>query len=249
MTFNPTVSPAMGSVWLNKVRWSPPDSPHVDSVVNAASRIDDPLSGGETIVVQGEGFATDSRLAIGDLEITPLTVTPGEIKAVIPQGLLSGASAIQVRSSSALSNTVVAPNGVASPGLFSIDGTGRGQGLILNQDGQRNAPDLGARPGEKITIFATGVGLVSFDHGYAVTANPVSVYIDGMYCRGVAAVMGPVGGLPGDVYQLTVYVPTYEELIAYNADLRTYHFPPQAGIVLRLAGGASQNGLAISIQP
>jgi uncharacterized protein (TIGR03437 family) len=154
-----------------------------------------------------------------------------------------------VRTINAVSNTVLVPVAAASPGLFSVDQSGRGQGLILNEDGSRNGPDHPARPGEKFTIFVTGAGPVSFDQGYAVTATPVSVFVDGFYCRGVAAVMGPVDGLPGNVYQLTVYVPTYEELTAANPDLKTFRFPSQAGVVLRIAGGASQNGLAISIVP
>jgi uncharacterized protein (TIGR03437 family) len=249
MTFDPRVSPASGAVWLNKVRWSGPETLRIDSVANAASHIDDPLSGGETVAVQGEGFTADSRLAIGGAEAQVLAVTPREITAVLPAGVDGSSATIQVRTSSAVSNSVLVPIGAASPGLFSVDRTGRGQGWILNADGSRNGPDQPVRPGERITIFATGVGPVSFDQNYAVTANPVSVYIDGFYCRGVAATMSPVEGLPGDVYQLTVIVPTYEDLIAANPDLKTFRFPAQAGIVLRIAGGASQNGLAISIAP
>jgi hypothetical protein len=35
----------------------------------------------------------------------------------------------------------------------------------------------------------------------------VNVFIDRIYCNGVAAIAGPVSGLPGNVYQITVYVP------------------------------------------
>jgi uncharacterized protein (TIGR03437 family) len=154
---------------------------------------------------------------------------------------------VTVQSGGATSNAVLAPVAVTSPGLFSVDHSGRGQGLIVNQDGSMNGPDHPAQPGDKITIFATGVGPVSFDQGYAVTANPVGAFVEGFYCLGVAAVQGPVDGLPGDVYQLTVYVPTYAQLVAANPDLKTFKFPPQVGMVLKIAGESSQNGLAISI--
>jgi uncharacterized protein (TIGR03437 family) len=119
--------------------------------------------------------------------------------------------------------------------------------IILNQDGALNGPDHPAQPGERITIFATGVGPVSFDQSYAVTASPVSVFVHPFYSRGVAAILGPVDGFPGHVYQLTVYVPSYPEIVAVNPDLRAFKYPPQVGVMLRIAGRSSQNGLAISI--
>ena len=135
----------------------------------------------------------------------------------------------------------------ASPGLFAADGSGPGQGYILNQDGTRNTPSNPAATGERITICATGVGPVSFTGGYAITQYPVDVFLDGFYCNGAAAVMGPVAGFPGDVYQLTVYVPTPAELPAINPDLKSFQFPSLVGVVLRIDGYPSQNGLAISI--
>jgi uncharacterized protein (TIGR03437 family) len=121
--------------------------------------------------------------------------------------------------------------------------------LILNQDGSLNSTDNPAKPGDRITIFATGVGPVTFDHGFAVTANPVSVFIHLFYARGVAAVMRPVDGLPGDIYQLTVYLPSYEQIAADLPFFGPFRYPSQVGVILRLAGAASQYGLAISIAP
>jgi uncharacterized protein (TIGR03437 family) len=247
LTSNPTVSPASGAVWVNRVKLAPPPPFRIDSVVNAASRLDDPISVGATIVVRGVGFASDAQLLIGGTAVTPLAVSPSEITAVMPDDLIGVAAAVQVQSHGVLSNSVLVPIAVAAPGLFSIDRTGVGQGYILNEDGGLNGPDHPAQPGERITIFATGVGPVSFDDGYAVTANPVAVFVDIFYARGVAAYLGPVAGFPGDIYQLTVYVPTYAELVTANPDLHTFKYPPQVGVVLRIAGRSSQNGLAISI--
>jgi uncharacterized protein (TIGR03437 family) len=107
----------------------------------------------------------------------------------------------------------------ASPGPFAADGSGIGQGYILNKDGTLNAPSNPAAPGDRITIYATGAGLVSFTGSYAVTQYPVSVFIDGFHCDGVAAAMGPVAGFPGDVYQVTVYVPDAATMVASNPNL------------------------------
>ena len=91
--------------------------------------------------------------------------------------------------------------------MYSADGSGTGQGFILNQDGTRNSPGNPAQEGSSITLCATGAGPLTFDHGYAVTATTPDVYIDGFYANGIAAVLGPMAGLPGNVYQISVFVP------------------------------------------
>jgi uncharacterized protein (TIGR03437 family) len=240
-------APLPGAVWVNSLALTPPPALRIDSVANAASRLGDPISSGETIAVTGAGFGPDTQLLIGGVPVQTIAVTPTQITAVAPEKLPDGAVTVQVQSGGALSNAVLTPVAAASPGLFSVDRTGLGQGYILNQDGTRNTPDKPAKPGDRITIYATGVGPVNFDHGYAVTANPVSVYVDIFYALGVAAVMGPVDGFPGDVYQLTVYVPDRAQLVAINPDLKNFQYPPQVGVILKIAGGSSQNGLAISI--
>jgi uncharacterized protein (TIGR03437 family) len=246
-TANPNTSPPLGTVWINRISVAPPPSLRIDSVRNAASLLDDPISGGETIVVLGAGFDSDAKLLIGGIPVNPIAVNSREIDAIMPADLAGEAATVQVQSGGTLSNSVLVPVAVESPGLFSSDRTGAGQGYILNQDGTLNGLSHPAQPGERITIFATGVGPVSFDHGYAVTASPVNVFMDGFYANGVAAIQGPVSGFPGDIYQLTVYVPSYAELVTANPDLRTFKFPPQVGVVLRIEGRSSQNGLAISI--
>jgi uncharacterized protein (TIGR03437 family) len=236
-----------GTVWVNSLVLTAPPALRIDSVGNAASRVSDPISPGETIVVTGAGFGSDAQLLVGGVPVRTIAVAQTQITAVSSMKLPDAAVAVQVQSGGALSNAVLAPVAAASPGLFSVDGSGLGQGYILNQDGTRNTPDNPAKPGDRITIFATGVGPVTFDHGYAVTANPVSMYVDIFYALGVAAIMGPVDGFPGDVYQLTVYVPNQAQLIAINPDLKNFKYPPQVGVVLKIAGGSSQNGLALSI--
>lgn len=158
-----------------------------------------------------------------------------------------GAVDVQVQSGGASSNQVLIAVAAASPGIFSQDGSGYGQGYILNKDGTLNTPANPAAPGDPITIYATGVGPVSFTQGYAMTQFPVNVFVEGFYAYGVAAVMGPVNGFPGSVYQITVYVPNPAVLTASNPDLKNFKFPPLVGVTMQIDGATSQNGLAISI--
>jgi uncharacterized protein (TIGR03437 family) len=229
-------------IWVNSLVLTPLPALRIDAVENAASLLDGPISAGETIVVQGAGFANGAQLLIGGAVVTPISTTPTAITATVPQSVAIGAAEIQVQSGGTSSNQVLIPVSVTSPGIFSQNGGGYGQGYILNKDGTLNTPSNPATPGDPVTIFATGVGPVSFTPGvypenYAVTAFPVNVFFDGLYAGGLAARMGPVNGFPGSVYQITVYVP----------NLANFPLPPLAGLVMQIDGASSQNWLAISI--
>ena len=229
------LQPSPGDVWVNSVTVTPPPSLRVDSVVNDASQLSDPISSGETILVRGAGFEAGAELLIGGVAVPVISMNSTRITATVPPNLPAGATSLQVRSGASASNSVTVAVAVASPGVFSVDGTGFGLGYILNQDGTLNSPSNPASRGERITIYATGVGPVSFTGGYAVTQYPSNVFVDGIYCNGVAAVMGPVAGFHGDVYQQTVYVP---DMAASG---------PLVGLILELNGVKSQYWLGISI--
>jgi uncharacterized protein (TIGR03437 family) len=226
------------NVWANSISIPSPAALRIDSVVNAASLLTDPVSSGETIIVRGAGFAPGSKLLIGGSPVPTIYQTATAITAVVPSGLKDAAT-FQIQSGNALSNTVLGAVAPASPGLFSVDGSGVGQAYILNQDGTRNTPDNPAATGERITVFATGVGALTFDGIYAVSQYPATALIGGgYYCQGVAAIEGPVDGFPGAVYQLTVIVPS----------IPTLTLPVTASVVLQFNGAQSQKGLAISLK-
>ena len=237
-----------GTVWANSVQPAAPlPALRIDSVENAASQLAVPISAGETIVVQGAGFGSDAQLTLGGVVVPAISVTPNAITAVVPSNLTPGPVTTQVQSGGLASNQVLLNVAAASPGLFSADSSGLGQGYIVNPDGTLNSSAHPTAPGQKITVYATGVGPVSFTNGYAVTQFPADLYIDGFHCDGLAAVMGPVAGLPGSVYQLTVVVPNPAAMAASNPNLLNFTFPSPSGVVLQINGRTSQDGLQISI--
>jgi uncharacterized protein (TIGR03437 family) len=240
-------APGPSNIWVNSLALAPPPALRIDAVENAASLLDGPISAGETIAVEGAGFGSGAQLLIGGAVVPVISMSATTITAVVPQSVSTGAVEFQVQSGEAASNQVLIPVGVTSPGIFSQNGSGYGQGYILNKDGTLNTPSNPAVPGDQITIFATGVGPVSSTQGYAVTEFPVNVFVDGFYANGVAAVMGPVQGLPGSVYQITVIVPNPASLVANNPNLLNFKFPPLVGVVMQIDGASSQNGIAISI--
>jgi uncharacterized protein (TIGR03437 family) len=121
--------------------------------------------------------------------------------------------------------------------LFSADGSGVGPGYILNQDGTLNTSSNPAKPGDIITVYANGVGPVSINSGSAVTQFPASLSIGGVACTGLASTTAPVPGLPGDVYEMTAYVPNRP--VGYT--------PAPNSIMLKINNISSQIGLTISV--
>src|SRR5205807_5149375 len=96
------------------------------------------------------------------LDASPLatvSATATSIVAVLPDtAVTSGVHTLQVSNNGTLSNLVVAPAAAASPAIYSVDGSGAGQGYILNSDGTLNSSLNPAAPGSAVTIFAAGQG-------------------------------------------------------------------------------------------
>jgi len=225
-----------------------PAMPRIDAVANAGSLLPVALSPGETLAVRGQGFGADAALLLDGIAMPLLSRSATTLTVVAPTDLAtSGAAAVQVTSGGNSSNSVLVPLAQSAPGLFSSSGSGIGQGYILNADGTLNSPGNPAQEGGAITIFATGVGPVSLTDGFAVLSSTPNVFIDGFYADGIAAVYGPVTGLPGNVYQISVYIPRPSDYANVNPNLKGFVMPPQVAVTLQVSGADSQPGLALSV--
>ena len=247
------------TVYANKIALPPAPAMRLDSVINPASRIAGSLSPGETIVALGAGFGPNAQLTINGEPATVLSQSATSIAASVPSDIdTTGALQVKVASGGAVSNAVWMPAAVASPGIYSVDGSGAGQGYILNGDGTVNSPANPVVMGSPITILATGVGPMHFVGPYAVTNLPVSVFVDGFYADGIAAVMRQVPGLPGPVYEIGVYVPNPATYASQDPTLAGFTMPPQVEVRMMLgdvnlsnpdsSALISQAGIALSIK-
>ncbi len=128
-------------------------------------------------------------------------VSPSQINLQVPSGISAGAATVEVFSGTgatpiATGNVTVAE---ASPGIFTVGATGRGQAIALNSDFSINAGfDLfpGSRPeaaGNYVSIFATGIGGTSpaVADGQAAPGSPVAT--------GVGATTVTIGGVQAQV--------------------------------------------------
>src|SRR3984893_11310911 len=136
---------------------------------------------GSTVFIHGSSLATETTTAVGsslpsslsgtqvriDGVLAPLyRVSPDQIAAQVPWEANTGVTlSVQVIVNGVLSNTVTVASTAYVAGLFPV--VGSGQGAIVTMDGVLAAPS-GAfpgsrpvRPGETISIFATGLGPVN----------------------------------------------------------------------------------------
>jgi len=221
----------------------------IDSAANSASHLEVALSPGETIELRGSGFSPRSIVLLNGAVVPSGFLAVGRITATLPADLAAQYATVEVHDGDAISNSLLLPVAAVSPGIFTQDGTGLGQGYILNQDGTLNTPSNPATEGAPVTVYATGVGTMTFVGAYAVTDSPVDVYIDGFYANGIAAFLDPVDGLPGNVYRISVYVPRPSDNAAANQNLKDFHLPPVVPVRLNVKGVSSQFGVTLSVKP
>ena len=236
-----------GTIVANRIAIPPAPAVRLDSVVNLASKIAVPLSPGEAIDARGSHFGADAQVSIDGVAAELVPRSAIGVVALLPASMkTSGAVRVEVSSDGVISNPVFMPAAVASPGIYSIHRDGYGQGYIRNSDGSFNSPNRPAAPGEAITIFATGVGPVTIQEGYAVTAMPISIFVGGFYADRVAARVGPAAALPGSPYLITDLVPDPAVLAKSNPQLVGYTFQRAVAVTLVLGDIVVQGGYTLA---
>jgi uncharacterized protein (TIGR03437 family) len=169
-------------------------------MVNAASTSGQSgLAPGEIVSIKGQGLGpstgvpfavnsqgtVDSTLAgvqvfFDGIPGTPLYVSATQINVTVPWEL-----AVNTNSNDSNQRNVVVsyqgmrstpiPQGVygAAFGIFTLDGTGKGQAVAINQDGTVNGAASPAVPGSIITVYATG-GTQTSPKSTTGMVNPIS---------------------------------------------------------------------------
>jgi uncharacterized protein (TIGR03437 family) len=139
----------------------------------------------------------------------------GQLSAVAPYQLAGKTSTrIELEYQGVRSNAVTAPVAVASPGIFTLNASGLGQGAILNQDGTVNAAGNPAASRSVVTLYATGEGQThpeGVDGRVAGTelaspVLPVIVRIGGIDAEVLYA--GSAPGLVSGVLQVNARIPS-----------------------------------------
>ena len=237
-------------------------APAITAVVNAASDSPGAISPGEVVVIYGSGLGPPELLpaqldaaGLVGTQLSGTTVTfngvpaplvyvsSTQISAVVPYGV-SGSSVpvvVQYQNQTPANTTVAVA--AAAPALFTVDSSGRGQALAIDQDGFPNTATHGAQTASLLTVYATGLGQTSpsgLDGQLAGTVLPRPVLPVSVSIEGQAATVLYAAALPGSVagiMQIEVQVPTgIQPGAAVPVSLQVGSFTSPAGVTIAIAG-------------
>jgi uncharacterized protein (TIGR03437 family) len=238
-------------------------APSISTVSNAASYAADAVSPGDVVTIMGSNLGpavpqgtqldgsgavantlSDTQVLFDGVASPLLYASAGQINAVVPFGVTGSTTGIQVQYQGQSSDLFPMTVAAATLGIFSADASGRGQAVMLNQDGSLNSPDNPARAGSIVTLWATGAGQLSppVADGAVVTADnlPIPVLPVLAQVGGNAAEVLYAGGAPGivaGVIQVNLRIP------------RSSQTGAAVPLMLRAGDSTSQSGITLAIQP
>ena len=238
---------ASGNVYVadpanNAVRMLAPVSAGiaVTAVTNAASNLASAVAPGEMVVLYGAGLGGVQTVLFNGVAGPLLYATPGQVGAVAPYSVGGGAVRVFVESAAAASAPVAVAAAATAPGVFTADGSGRGQASAVNQDGTLNGPAAPAAAGSVLSLYATGEGQTlpaGVDGKLAAAPLPQPVAPVTVTIGGVSAEVRYAGGSPGQIaglMQVNVVVPGA--------------LSGAVSVVLTVGGVASQGGVTVAVR-
>ncbi len=269
---DPNTGPAerTGTIYLSgqtfSVRQSAGPVITADGVVNAASFLGGAVSPGLIVTIFGtmlgpaqeafaeltpDGTAVTTSLAgvrvLFDGNAAPvLYASEQQVSAVVPYAVAGRtATRLQVEYRGTLSNAVQVPMAASAPAIFTIAGTGTGQGAILNQNSSPNSSSNAAQRSQVVMIFATGEGETNPAAADGQLTGspapaprlPVTVWIGNQQLTAQQVrYAGAAPGLVAGVLQVNVQIPA-------NATVGS-----EVPVVIRVGTASSQPGVTMAIR-
>ncbi len=239
----------------------PVPKPAIAAVTNAAS-YGQTIAPGEMVVLFGTGMGPAKLVplqldtnglvsgAIGGARVlfdgvpAPLVyASAAQCSAVVPYlGALKATTHIQVEYQGVRSDPLEIPVAATAPGLFTIDQSGQGQGVVLNSDNVTvNSPATPASVGSVVILWATGEGLTDppgVDGRLAVDVLP----------KPLAAVSVDIGGLPATIQYAGAAPGNMPGLVQINAQMSPNVQPGnQIPVHVKIGANTSQDGVTIAV--
>jgi uncharacterized protein (TIGR03437 family) len=238
------------------------EPPSLGSIVNAASQIPAAVSPGEIITIFGfaagpsnsAGFTLNTAGNVATslngagvlINGQPAPMVYGsayQANVIVPYEVSNQATTtIELQFGGVTSGVWTVPVAPSAPGIFTIAGTGLGQGAVLNQDSSVNGESNPAAPGSVVQIYATGEGQTSPPGvtGSVITTSlkrpilPVTVSIGGQ--NAVVQYAGSSGDAVAGLLQVNAVVPL--------------DVTPGSGVpvIVSVGGVPSQSGVTIAVQ-
>lgn len=177
-----------------------PRQPTLTCVTGGASRVIAPVvAPGQIITLLGAGLGgIETEVLVNRVRAPLLYESYGQINAVVPyEGLTPGGTAtIEVRRQSQAPLTWTAEVRPTAVQLFTIDASGTGQAVALNQDGTLNSEQNPARAGSIVVLWGTGIGQTT---PASVTGALAPISGPNVAARALGPVSAFIASIPSDV--------------------------------------------------
>ena len=239
--------------------------PIITGILNAASRQEPACSPGSVASLAGRWLApvgtpvsnpsgtltelAGTRVRVNGVYVSVVYASPTRVDFVCPVAPPGMRLAIAVENEAGTTDPVSTSTYRTTPGLYSLDGTGSGQGLITLAGtsllaASRDYRALGqpAEPGDSITIRTTGIAMLE---GSLPMVSIGDVYADVQSAQAVPGMAGvyeitavvPLGLQDGDAVPIVVHLPSDR--------LHPWHEPMAAGNLRRSGVLSNQTTIAV----
>jgi uncharacterized protein (TIGR03437 family) len=252
---------------LGLLTWPPPiisqdqQVPTISWTENAASQNQTAVSPGEIITIFGQsvgpstpaGFMpgpdgkvptnlSDVQMFFNGIAAPLLYASATQVNALVPYELATdNVAMLQLEYNGVSSVGLGIPVAPAAPAIFTLDSTGQGGAVVLNQDDSVNSPSNPAARGSTIQIFATGYGVTSppsITGEITDTEMKKPVLPVGISIAGVNATVTDESAAPYAVTGLLQVAAVVPQSIASG---------PAVPLVLTVGTAASQSNLTIAV--
>jgi uncharacterized protein (TIGR03437 family) len=164
-----------------------------------------------------------------------------QVGIIVPYEVTPGSGGITVQYGGQISLQLPVTVAPTAPGLFTADGSGKGQAVAINEDGSVNTSSSPVPQGHVIYLYATGYGLVTpvqadgapNNAGFANPLLPVTASVAGQFAT--VQRTGGDTGLPAGTIRIDVRVP---------AGVSGSAIP----VSITIGGVTSQTGVTIAVQ-
>ena len=230
-------------------------------IVNAATLQPGPVAPGEMVSLFGAGlgpkeiqsFQIDSngrlmrslagtRVLFGGIASPLVYSFMNRVVAIVPYGIAGRNSvSVQVEAGNYTSAAVSLSVAAAAPGVFSADGSGSGQGSILNDNSTANSPSNPAAKGSQISIFATGEGEIG-------SPVPEGTLTAGTGAKPKQQVSVTIGGVPAVVTFAGEAPGFFAGMLQVNALLPESLADGNNPVVVTVGNLSSQTGITVAVK-
>ena len=256
--YAPTGSNALVVYGIKPNNTVPLPTPVISGIGNSANYNSAKVSPGELVTIFGSNLGPTSpvgtevdasKRAVNLLANTVVTfdgapapliyASSTQVTAIVPFSLASTTTSVQVSHLGVPSAAVSLPVASTAPGIFSLDSSGTGQAVVINQDGTLNSAANAAPAGSVVYFYATGTGIIAplpMDGAVVGTTLPISKAVVTAHVGGQAATVAYAGGAPGfvsGVMQINVKIP------AVGASAKN-------AVTITVGGVTSQTGIFVA---